>query len=311
MSATSVSVLWGAPYRKPRAGPAAGRRRRPAGRREFRRGCRNSVMEWRCQVGRLGEEAGVGPELDFWVSWPLGWRLMTRGQMRGAGKRVERGEPRPGPVAMRCRAGGAGPELGQGGPEREGLRGGPSALPTGRRCRCSKVGAEGCLLPRGVPREAGAGVCVCVYMDVTCAYACGLRMCACLYVQYTCVCAGVYMWYTVYACVRVRSVCMCVHTCMCMVYVCVYLCVCTSMRLRVLCACLCTRVCAAERRGGEKQQRQLSHCPGLPHFPAAGTLAEAPPPTPGSSPASRAVRLFPLSPHGSASWRSGGKGGVE
>lgn len=126
-------------------------------------------------------------------------------------------------------------------------------------------------------REKRVPGCVCVYMDVTCAYACGLRMCACLYVQHTCVCAGVYM-YTVYACVRVRSVCMCVHTCMCMVYVCVYLCVCTSMRLRVLCACLCTRVCAAERRGGEKQQRQLSHCPGLPHFPAAGTLAEAPPP---------------------------------
>lgn len=277
MSATSVSVLWGAPYRKPRAGPAAGRRRRPVGRREFRRGCRNSVMEWRCQVGRLGEEAGVGPELDFWVSWPLGWRLMTRGQMRGAGKRVERGEPRPGPVATRCRAGGAGPELGQGGPEREGLRGGPSAPPTGRRCRCSKVGAEGCLLPRGVPREAGAGVRVCVYMNVTCAYAYGLRMCACLYVQYTCVCAGVYMWYTVYACVRVRSVCMCVHTCMCMVYVYVYLCVCTSMRLRVLCACVCARVCAEERRGGEKQQRQLSHCPGLPHFRQQGRWPRPPP----------------------------------
>lgn len=260
-------------------------------------------------MGRLGEEAGVGPELDFWVSWPLGWRLMTRGQMRGAGKRVERGEPRPGPVAMRCRAGGAGPELGQGGPEREGLRGGPSAPPTGRRCRCSKVGAEGCLLPRGVPREAGAGVCVCIHGCDVCirVWPTHVRMSVCPI--YMCVCGCIHVVHSV--CMCACAVCVCVCTRVCVWYMCMCICACAQACACACCVRVCARVCAAERRGGEKQQRQLSHCPGLPHFPAAGTLAEAPPPTPGSSPASRAVRLFPLSPHGSASWRSGGKGGVE
>lgn len=310
MSATSVSVLWGAPYRKPRAGPAAGRRRRPAGRREFRRGCRNSVMEWRCQVGRLGEEAGVGPELDFWVSWPLGWRLMTRGQMRGAGKRVERGEPRPGPVATRCRAGGAGPELGQGGPEREGLRGGPSAPPTGRRCRCSKVGAEGCLLPRGVPREAGAGVRVCIHGCDVCisVWPTHVRMSVCPI--YMCVCGCIHV---------VHSVCMC--ACAVCVYVCAHvyvygICVCVFVRVhkhapaRVVCVSVHACVCGGEARRGEAAAPAQS-LPRAAALPGSRDAGRGPPPTPGSSPASRAVRLFPLSSHGSASWRSGGKGGVE
>lgn len=281
MSATSVSVLWGAPYRKPRAGPAAGRRRRPAGRREFRRGCRNSVMEWRCQVGRLGEEAGVGPELDFWVSWPLGWRLMTRGQMRGAGKRVERGEPRPGPVATRCRAGGAGPELGQGGPERKGLRGGPSAPPTGRRCRCSKVGAEGCLLPRGVPREASAGVCVCIHGCDVCIRVWPTHVCMSVCPIYVCV--RVYTCGTQCMHVCVCGLCVCVCTRVCVWYMCVCICACAQACACACCVRVCARVCV-RRRGAAGRSSSASSvtAPGCHTSRQQGRWPRPPPPPPGA-----------------------------
>lgn len=158
-------------------------------------------------------------------------------------------------------------------------------------------------------REKRVPVCVCIHGCDVCirVWPTHVRMSVCP--TYMCVCG----------CIHVHSVCMC--ACAVCVYVCAHvyvygICVCVFVRVhkhapaRVVCVSVHACVCGGEARRGEAAAPAQS-LPRAAALPGSRDAGRGPPPTPGSSPASRAVRLFPLSPHGSASWRSGGKGGVE